>query len=94
MYLSISCKNRILLNYHPFIQLYALYYILHICFSKGLAFIHNSDVGSHGRLRSSNCVVDSRFILKLMDFGLPSFYESDDVYTEDDELNHYTSKKL
>ena len=59
---------------------------------QGLAFIHSSDIGSHGRLRSSNCVVDSRFVLKLMDFGLPSFYESDDVYTEDNELAHYMSK--
>ncbi len=58
---------------------------------QGLAFIHSSDIGSHGRLRSSNCVVDSRFVLKLMDFGLPSFYESDDVYTEDNELAHYMS---
>ena len=54
--------------------------------------IHTSDIVSHGRLRSSNCVVDSRFVLKLTDFGLPSFYESDDSYNEDDQLSHYTSK--
>ncbi len=53
--------------------------------------IHNSDIISHGRLRSSNCVVDSRFVLKLTDFGLPSFYESDDEAGED-ELGHYASQ--
>ncbi|VDM73558.1 unnamed protein product, partial [Strongylus vulgaris] len=31
---------------------------------KGLYFLHNSEIRSHGRLKSSNCVVDSRFVLK------------------------------
>ncbi len=34
--------------------------------------IHNSSIESHGNLKSSNCVVDSRFICKITDFGLPS----------------------
>ena len=34
--------------------------------------IHNSQIGSHGNLKSSNCVVDSRFVCKITDFGLPS----------------------
>ena len=37
---------------------------------KGLSFIHSSDINLHGNLKSSNCVVDSRFVLKLTDFGL------------------------
>ena len=37
---------------------------------KGLGFIHSSEIGFHGNLKSSNCVVDSRFVLKLTDFGL------------------------
>ena len=32
--------------------------------------IHNSQIVSHGNLKSSNCVVDSRFICKITDFGL------------------------
>uniref|UniRef100_A0A914S5I0 guanylate cyclase n=1 Tax=Parascaris equorum TaxID=6256 RepID=A0A914S5I0_PAREQ len=31
---------------------------------KGMYFLHSSYVGSHGKLKSSNCVVDSRFVLK------------------------------
>ncbi|XP_072028687.1 atrial natriuretic peptide receptor 1-like [Amphiura filiformis] len=40
---------------------------------KGILYIHNSVLGHHGRLRSSNCVIDSRFVLKLADFGLNHF---------------------
>ena len=39
---------------------------------KGLSFIHASEIIFHGNLKSSNCVVDSRFVLKLTDFGLHS----------------------
>jgi len=37
---------------------------------KGMLFLHSSDMGTHGNLRSSNCVVTSRWTLKLADFGL------------------------
>ena len=37
---------------------------------KGLRYLHTSDMRFHGNLKSSNCVVDSRFVLKLTDFGL------------------------
>ncbi|CAF3458292.1 unnamed protein product [Rotaria socialis] len=39
---------------------------------KGMQHVHNSQIGSHGNLKSSNCVVDSRFICKITDFGLPT----------------------
>ncbi|CAF0987530.1 unnamed protein product [Adineta steineri] len=39
---------------------------------KGMQHIHSSQIGSHGNLKSSNCVVDSRFICKITDFGLPT----------------------
>lgn len=40
---------------------------------KGLSYLHNGEMGTHGRLRSSNCLVDSHFVVKLTDFGLPTF---------------------
>ena len=37
---------------------------------QAMCYIHGSDVRSHGNLKSSNCVVDGRFVLKVTDFGL------------------------
>ncbi|CAG2237565.1 ANPRB [Mytilus edulis] len=38
---------------------------------KGLDFVHKSSVQYHGNLKSTNCVVDSRWTCKLTDFGVP-----------------------
>ncbi|KAG1683364.1 Atrial natriuretic peptide receptor 1 [Nymphon striatum] len=38
---------------------------------KALTYLHSSEVGCHGRLTSRNCFVDSLFVLKVTDFGLP-----------------------
>lgn len=38
-----------------------------------MVFLHNSVIVSHGKLKSSNCVVDNRFVLKITDYGLSSF---------------------
>nr|XP_039269427.1 atrial natriuretic peptide receptor 1-like isoform X1 [Styela clava] len=40
---------------------------------KGMSFLHGSAIHSHGNLKSTNCVVDSRFVLKITDYGLASF---------------------
>nr|XP_029730687.1 atrial natriuretic peptide receptor 1-like isoform X2 [Aedes albopictus] len=52
---------------------------------KGMAYLHNSDVGVHGKLRSCNCLIDGRFVLKISDFGLrtlstPSEFVRDQNY--------------
>ncbi|XP_072021368.1 atrial natriuretic peptide receptor 1-like [Amphiura filiformis] len=46
---------------------------LMIDMAKGLHYLHGSVLGIHGRLSSSNCTIDSRFVLKLTDFGLYEF---------------------
>lgn len=45
---------------------------------QGMLFLHNSVIFSHGKLKSSNCVVDNRFVLKITDYGLSSFRSESD----------------
>ncbi|XP_060676614.1 atrial natriuretic peptide receptor 1-like [Hemiscyllium ocellatum] len=47
---------------------------------KGMAFLHSSVIGCHGNLKSSNCVVDSRFVLKITDYGLASLRSPGDSH--------------
>lgn len=55
---------------------------------QAMAYIHSSEIRSHGNLKSSNCVVDSRFVLKVTDFGLHSLRLPTD---EDDATNDCNS---
>lgn len=48
-----------------------------------MAYIHNSKLNTHGSLKSSNCLVDNRWMLKVTDYGLCRF--SDHAGTEDDD---------
>ncbi|KPM03516.1 guanylate cyclase C-like protein 1 [Sarcoptes scabiei] len=70
---------------------------------KGMAFLHASEMHVHGNLKSSNCLVDSRFVLKITDFGLHSLRENDCTpsnrspmlpHTMDDTHYSYWRKKL
>lgn len=38
-----------------------------------MVYLHSSAMVSHGKLRSSNCLVDTRWVVKLGDFGLHLF---------------------
>ncbi|XP_053560201.1 atrial natriuretic peptide receptor 1 [Bombina bombina] len=57
---------------------------------KGMLFLHNSVIMSHGNLKSSNCVVDSRFVLKITDYGLASFRCS----LDSEDSHAFFAKKL
>ncbi|XP_055883419.1 atrial natriuretic peptide receptor 1-like isoform X4 [Biomphalaria glabrata] len=45
---------------------------------RGMAYLHSSEIKSHGKLKSTNCVVDSRFVVKITDFGLHHLRKTDE----------------
>lgn len=58
-------------------------------------FLHNSEIRSHGKLKTSNCVVDSRFVLKVTDFGVSALHMMEEINVEDiGSYIYYRSKKL
>lgn len=45
------------------------------CISQGIRYLHHRDF-AHGRLKSRNCVVDGRFVLKITDYGYNEILEA------------------
>ena len=37
---------------------------------KGMRYLHQTFIGFHGNLKPSNCLIDSRFMVKITDFGI------------------------
>ena len=52
---------------------------------NGMQFLHNSAIEYHGRLKSSNCVIDNRFVVKLSDYGLVNLMS---LVVPEDEINY------
>ncbi|XP_052131818.1 receptor-type guanylate cyclase gcy-28, partial [Frankliniella occidentalis] len=46
---------------------------------KGMVHLHSCELGVHGKLRSGNCLIDSRFVLKVSDFGLATLTAPSEV---------------
>lgn len=41
-----------------------------------MRYLHSSPLRIHGGLTSRNCVVDARWVLKITDYGMSSFYDA------------------
>jgi len=60
---------------------------------QAMVYLCGSEIRSHGALKSTNCVVDSRFVLKLTDFGLHPFRGQDEEVPEG-SYAFYRSKSI
>uniref|UniRef100_A0A452GGJ7 Guanylate cyclase n=1 Tax=Gopherus agassizii TaxID=38772 RepID=A0A452GGJ7_9SAUR len=57
--------------------------------AKGMSYLHSSKTEVHGRLKSTNCVVDSRMVVKITDFGCNSILTPrKDLWTAPEHLRH------
>lgn len=65
-----------------------MYHCFKIYF-QGVNYIHNSALKYHGNLKSSNCVVDNRWVLKVTDYGLEriNFNNRNNVPSEHQHFN-------
>ena len=48
---------------------------------QGMCYLHDSPLISHGRLKSSNCLIDSRWTLKISNYGVSDLRVSTDETT-------------
>ena len=81
--------------------IYIWYYIYfaqnktdNILYFQGVKYLHHRDF-PHGRLKSRNCVVDGRFVLKITDYGFNELLESQKAPIEEPppEGKVYSGKK-
>ncbi|XP_076366170.1 guanylate cyclase 32E-like [Tachypleus tridentatus] len=61
---------------------------------RGMIFLHDSSIRSHGNLKSSNCLVDSRWVVKITDFGLHELKSGTDLGEDSTDLEKQCERFL
>lgn len=56
---------------------------MYLCLFQGMKYLHLRGL-THGRLKSTNCLVDGRFVLKITDYGLPMILTSQGISIPED----------
>ncbi|KAL5251665.1 hypothetical protein ACHWQZ_G017142 [Mnemiopsis leidyi] len=75
-YCNKGSLNDVLLNDEiPLNWGFRLSFAQDIC--RGMEYLHNHKM-FHGRLKSSNCIIDDRWVCKITDFGLPNVRRPDE----------------
>ena len=72
-------------------------YVKLILSMQGLEYLHKSPLHSHGRLKSTNCVIDSRWVLQLTDWGLWNLrqtdYDSEEAKYSGNSVHHLLNQE-
>jgi serine/threonine protein kinase len=66
--------------------------MLFIVIYQGLEYIHGSRLKVHGRLKSSNVIIDGRWVCKLTDFGLITLTAGQEHDSETSRDSLFSSK--
>ncbi|XP_014672058.1 PREDICTED: resact receptor-like [Priapulus caudatus] len=61
--------------------------------ARGMEYLHKSILHSHGNLKSTNCLVDNRWTVKITDYGLQSFLMGMGQKEEEDENYMFLRKQ-
>ncbi|NXT46961.1 ANPRB protein, partial [Pluvianellus socialis] len=65
--------------------------------AQGMAYLHHHKM-YHGRLKSSNCVIDDRWVCKIADYGLQSYRKEDSSEESSSNQQHliqiYTAPEI
>ncbi|GAA6101001.1 guanylyl cyclase C [Tachysurus ichikawai] len=55
--------------------------------AKGMSYLHSSHIEVHGHLKSTNCVIDNRMVVKITGFGFNTILSPDrDLWTAPEHL--------
>ncbi|XP_060794953.1 guanylyl cyclase C [Neoarius graeffei] len=55
--------------------------------AKGMSYLHSSNIEVHGHLKSTNCVIDNRMVVKITGFGFNTIQSPDrDLWTAPEHL--------
>ena len=58
-------------SYNYILEIMVIVILFHsVCIRQGMEYIHKSQLKFHGRLKSTNCLLDSRWVVKITDYGL------------------------